>query len=186
MGSWSDSELLRRLRQGDDSALELIFERYERPLYLFLLGTLRDHHRAEDTLQETFVQALERLDGVDPAHLRGWLFTVAYHQAMLARRKQATRARRLPAADGNAEALALDPLPDPAEQAISREEADRCRQWLDELPAQQREVVVLRLYEGKRFRDIAADLGCPLNTALARMHQGLKKLRLLREKNHAG
>jgi RNA polymerase sigma-70 factor (ECF subfamily) len=186
MGCWSDADLLRRLRQGEDSALELIFERYERPLYLFLFGTLHDHHRAEDALQETFVHALERLDGVDPAHLRGWLFTVAYHQAMLTRRKQAARARHFPAADGDPEAVVCDSQAGPAEQAINREEADRCRQLVDQLPAPQREVVVLRLFEGKRFRDIAADLGCPLNTALARMHQGLKKLRLLREKNHAG
>ena len=39
--------------------------------------------------------------------------------------------------------------------------------------------------EGKRFREIAASLGCPLNTALARMHEGLKRLRLLWEQNHA-
>lgn len=186
MEPWSDADLLQRLALGEEHALEVMFERYERPLYLFLLGTLKDHHRAEDALQETFVVALQRLDGIDPDHLRGWLFTVAYHQAMLTRRKLATRARRFPSANGSPEMLALDPGASPAEQAISREEAERCRQWLNELPAPQREVVVLRLYEGKRFRDIAAHLGCPLNTALARMHQGLKKLRLLQEKNHAG
>ena len=42
-----------------------------------------------------------------------------------------------------------------------------------------------RVYEGKRFREIAADLKCPLNTALARMHEGLKRLRLLWEAGHA-
>jgi RNA polymerase sigma-70 factor (ECF subfamily) len=186
MGSWSDAELLRRLRAGEDAALDVILERFEKPLFLFLLGTLRDHHAAEDALQDTFIQALQQLDAVDPEHLRGWLFTVAYHQAMLTRRKRAARARHFPAATTSSDSIPADPLNDPAELAISREEADRCRQWLDQLPEPQREVIRQRLYEGKRFRDIAADLGCPLNTALARMHQGLKKLRLLQEKNHVG
>src|SRR5215813_8318877 len=89
----SDAELLARFRCGDDAALEHLLERYEAPLFQFLVGMLRDHHQAEDVLQETFVRALERLDGVDPEHLRGWLFTVAYHQALLARRRQKARQR---------------------------------------------------------------------------------------------
>jgi RNA polymerase sigma-70 factor (ECF subfamily) len=50
---------------------------------------------------------------------------------------------------------------------------------LARLPAAQQEVIRQRVYEGKRFRDIADTLGCPLNTALARMHEGLKRLRSL-------
>jgi RNA polymerase sigma-70 factor, ECF subfamily len=49
----------------------------------------------------------------------------------------------------------------------------------------QREVIRQRVYEGKRFREIAAALNCPLNTALSRMHEGLKRLRLLWEQDHA-
>jgi RNA polymerase sigma-70 factor (ECF subfamily) len=181
MGASSDAELLMRFRRGDDRALGLLLERYERPLFLFLLGTLRDHHRAEDVLQDTFVEALKDLDRVDPAHLRGWLFTVAYHQAMLLRRRLAMQARRVPASDSNGAALLPDRQPDPVAQAISREEADACRSLLQRLPGPQREVIRQRLYEGRRFRDIAADMGCPLNTALARMHQGLQRLRMLQE-----
>jgi RNA polymerase sigma-70 factor (ECF subfamily) len=105
---------------------------------------------------------------------------------MLLRRKLAARARHFPAAPEGA----ADALPDhhvgPADLAMSREEAERCRRWLEQLPESQREVIRLRIYEGKRFREIAASLGCPLNTALARMHQGLKRLRSLEEMNHAG
>src|SRR4051812_8073045 len=87
----SDATLLARLRAGDEQAFEILLARYEPVLFPFLLGMLRDHHQAEDALQETFVRALERLDGVDPGHLRGWLFTVAYHQALLVRRRRKGR-----------------------------------------------------------------------------------------------
>jgi RNA polymerase sigma-70 factor (ECF subfamily) len=175
----SDAELLTRFRRGDDRALDELFERYERSLFLFLLGMLRDHHRAEDALQETFVQALLKQDGVDPGHLRGWLFTVAYHQAMLTRRKLAVQQRHFPRAASSASDRLPDRSPDPAQTAQIGDDADWCRALLQQLPEPQREVVRLRLYEGKRFHEIAAALGCPLNTALARMHQGLRRLRSL-------
>jgi RNA polymerase sigma-70 factor (ECF subfamily) len=184
----SDRELLEGFRAGDASALAALFERYEAPVFQFLVGLLRDHHQAEDALQETFVRALERLEGVDPDHLRGWLFTVAYHQAMLTRRRQKVRGE-LPqpalAAVGDPYAALADPGIGPEDQAERREDARRLRALLELLPAPQREVIHRRVYEGKRFREIAADLECPLNTALARMHEGLKKLRLLWEQNHA-
>src|SRR5262249_10218742 len=91
MSDIPDATLLERFRSGAEQALETLFARYEVPLVQFLVGILRNHHQAEDVLQETFVRALERLDGVDADHLRGWLFTVAYHQAMLARRRQKSR-----------------------------------------------------------------------------------------------
>lgn len=188
MRDTSDVALLSRFRSGDERALEAIFERYETPVFQFLLGILRDHHRAEDVLQETFVRALERLDGVDPDHLRGWLFTVAYHQAMLAKRRQKTRgkvAQPLSTTNGFGNDEVPDPGRGPASEVEQQEDAARMRLLLEQLPPHQREVIRQRIYEGKRFREIAADLDCPLNTALARMHEGLKKLRLLWEQSHA-
>ncbi|MFL5243612.1 MAG: RNA polymerase sigma factor [Gemmataceae bacterium] len=175
----TDAELVKRFQTGDGSALDLLFERYETPLFQFLVGMLRDHHLAEDTLQETFIRALERLDGVDAEHLRGWLFTVAYHQAMLAKRKQKHR----PAAIFERHDRA-DPVLLPDDQAMAREDAGRLRKLLESLPTGQREVIQQRIYEGKRFREIAAHLQCPLNTALARMHEGIKRLRILWEHDH--
>jgi RNA polymerase sigma-70 factor (ECF subfamily) len=176
----SDATLLANFRAGDGAALDVLLTRYEGALFQFLVGMLRDHHQAEDALQETFVSALQRLDGVAPDHLRGWLFTVAYHQALLARRRQKGRAA---AAAPLAEVPG--PGPGPCEAAADGDDARRLRQLLGRLPKPQQEVIRQRVYEGKRFRDIAAALGCPLNTALARMHEGLKRLRLLWGKGHA-
>ena len=171
----SDATLLAFFRSGDESALEAICARYETALFPFLVGILRDHHLAEDALQETFVRALEKLDGGDAEHLRGWLFTVAYHQAMLTRRRQKGRpVPLLPPGDAYA-----DPAAGPLLLAEARDDARRLRDLLERLPSAQREVIRQRVYEGKRFREIAEDLHCPLNTALARMHGGLKRLRRL-------
>jgi RNA polymerase sigma-70 factor (ECF subfamily) len=174
----ADATLLSRFHDGDSAALEALLARYEVSLYQFLFGLLRDHHLAEDALQETFVRALERLDAVDPDHLRGWLFTVAYHQAMLARRKEKrSRTAPLGAADLG------DPQPGPLPLAESRDDQRRLESLISQLSPAQQEVVRQRR-EGKRFVDIARALGCPLNTALARMHEALKRLRLLWGNEH--
>src|SRR5262245_22929859 len=188
MSGLSDAELLARFRAGKDCALEALFDRYETPLYNFLLGMLRNSHQAEDVLQETFVRALQNLDAVDPAHLRGWLFTVGYHQAMLYKRRNACQRRHLgsslPVSGAEVNGL-TDSHPGPLERSEQEDDARRLRALLDQLPDPQREVICQRIYEGKKFREIAQSLRCPLNTALARMHEGLKRLRLLWGENHA-
>ncbi|HEY1189597.1 MAG TPA: RNA polymerase sigma factor [Gemmata sp.] len=177
----TDSDLLHRFRGGDATALESLFARYEEPVFRFLIGVLKDHHEAEDALQETFVQALRNVDSVVGETFRGWLFTVAYRQAMLFKRK----AKRVPAL---AEPLVLLGLVGDApadHKATTADDARQVRELLDLLPETQRAVIAARVFDGKTFREVASVLGCPLNTALARMHDGLKKLRQLWEARHA-
>lgn len=178
----TDAALLARFRAGDDTALGPLFDRYEEPVFRFLVGLLRDRHKAEDVLQDTFVQVLRFADAADPAAFRGWLFTVAHRQAALLKRKE----KRAPSAAG---ADALLGLMDPAAAAdAAADRADDARlaaELLAALPAAQQAVIRLRIYDGMKFRDVAEKLGCPLNTALARMHDGLKTLRHLWELRHA-
>jgi RNA polymerase sigma-70 factor, ECF subfamily len=180
MGQLPDGLLLEHLRRGDAIALETLFERYEPTLFPFLLGLLRDHQLAEDALQETFIKTLTRVAEIDPERFRGWLFTVGYREAMQLRRKD----KRIRTGEAELFHQLADPLPGGAEQAESSDEHRRLRQLLEKLPRAQREVIVARIYHGKRFKEIANELGCPLNTALARMHEGLKKLRSLWEAGH--
>jgi RNA polymerase sigma-70 factor (ECF subfamily) len=171
MTSPTDAELVERfIRLRDAAALDTLLRRYEEPLFRFLYGVLRDHHAAEDVLQETFVQALRSVERIRPEGIRGWLFTVAYQQALLWKR----RCRHWPA-------LLTDhvDLPSSATPYAELEDAE-ARLWLQQslqqLPAVQQEALVARYYEGKKFREIAATLSCPLGTVLARLHAGLKKL----------
>jgi RNA polymerase sigma-70 factor (ECF subfamily) len=177
----TDASLLARFRAGDANALEPLFARYEEPVFRFLFGVLRDHHAAEDALQETFVQAIRKADTVTPDTFRGWLFTVAYRQAMLLKRK----AKRLPSQADNLALLALVGDEPADAQAGDADEAQHVRDLLALLPDSQRAVISARVFDGLTFREVAAALGCPLNTALARMHDGLKKLRQLWEARHA-
>jgi RNA polymerase sigma-70 factor, ECF subfamily len=180
-GDVTDGELLARLRAGDAAALGPLFDRYEAPVFRYLLGVLHDVTAAEDALQDAFVTALRKGSAADPATFRGWLFTVAHRYALVELRRRKGR----PAADEHALVALLGDAGDPAALAEATDTAAAVHRVLDELPAAQRAVIRLRLFEGLRFREVAERLGCPLNTALARMHDGLRNFRALWEARHA-
>lgn len=172
-----DADLLSRFRTGDDAALGALYERYEGPVFRYLFSVLRDHHRAEDALQETFVQALRKAEGLDPEKFRGWLFTVAHQQAMLLLRKE----RRAPAPAADVLLGLVDAAEPPTELAGRVDDLRAVRELLALLPAGQQAVIRMRVFDGLTFREVADKLGCPLNTALGRMHDGLRTLRNLWE-----
>lgn len=177
-----DSELLARLRTGDSTAVGVIFERYEQAVFSYLIGVLKDRHAAEDVLQDTFVLVLRKADTASGESFRGWLFSVAHQQALLFRRK----GKRVPAAVAGDGLLALvGGEIDPAALADRHDTAAAVRGLLAELPGPQQDVIRLRLFDGLKFREVAERLGCPLNTALARMHDGLNRLRTLWEQRYA-
>src|ERR671911_767623 len=87
----SDHDLVRRVRRGDDRAFELLYERYQRRIFAFVLGMVKDHGRAEDITQEVFVSALRRMRETEqPLAFKPWLYQIAKNSCIDAFR----RARR--------------------------------------------------------------------------------------------
>jgi RNA polymerase sigma factor (sigma-70 family) len=155
------------------AAVAELYALYGAELRRFLVGLLRDSQLAADALQATFVKLAEHGHQARAQTLKGWLFRVAYHEAMWLRRRQAvdTDALRRTAWDRVM-------VSESAEfELVKAETAELVRQAIGELPAEQQRVVRMRVYEDKTFAVIAAELGIPLGTALARMRTALIKLR---------
>ena len=140
----------------------------------FILGVVRDPDRAGDVLQATFSKALERGDSARPETFKGWLFRVALHEALAARRKDRAGGVAFRKLAGRAGAPAHAP-PDAA--LIRVETAEAVRRALGALPEDQRRVVVARVYDDKPFAQIARESGLPLGTVATRMRLALAKLR---------
>ena len=155
---------------------ELVAELYAQhgeKLRAFLHGLLRDADLAAEALQNTFRQAVRALPDATPEGARGWLFRVAYHEAMLIRRKSkvAGKALRKVADDAGPEIrIPDDPL-------IRRETIGQVREALKLLPPDQRHVVDQRIYGEKTFAVIAEELKVPLGTVLTRNRLAMEKLR---------
>lgn len=157
----------------DPGLIAGLFVEHAEELRRLLIGILRDHNTANDVLQITFAKAVERGHTAREETLKGWLFRVAYNEAIVVKRRQAvrTKAAGVIAAEGTPES------PPPESRLVRLEEVDRVRTALDLLPPEQRQVVQMRMYDEKKFADIAAELKLPLGTVLTRMQSALKKLR---------
>ena len=173
----SDGEPCRQMSQEPQTLspeyVAAMVAAHGQELQRFLLGVLRNTAIADDCLQATFTKLLERGHESRPETRRAWLFKVAFQEAMLAKRKAATGERVLrKAAWGlNLQAESADG------QAIRVESIDQVRRALDTLPAEQRQVVWMRIYEEKTFAVIAEELRIPIGTALGRMRTALQKLK---------
>lgn len=157
----------------DPAVVAALFLEHEEELRRFLVGVLRDRQLANDALQNTFAKMIEHGHEVHEVTRKGWLFRVAFNEGMLLRRREATGdrvVRRAAWTRRREEARSDEPL-------IRFEEVERVRAALSELPADQLQIVRMRIYEEKTFAVIADELEIPLGTALARMRAALEKLR---------
>lgn len=157
----------------DPATVAELYAQYGAELQRFLLGLLRDHHLAGDVFQATFVKLAEHGHKTRAESRKGWLFRVAYNEAMLVRRRQAIDdvARRRAAWDRQSVGQSADAA------LVRAETVGLVRRAIQELPAEQQQVVRMRIYEDKTFAAIAEELDIPLGTALGRMRTALIKLR---------
>jgi RNA polymerase sigma-70 factor, ECF subfamily len=165
----SDEALFERLAGGDVGAFDLLYQRYERPLFGFLVSQLRDRSEAEDVFHEAFLAVLRERRGA-PESFRAWLFQVARN---LCRNRTRTRKR---AERALAASQASPPVPASAESALAqRQVGEALRRAVDELPEPLSELYQLRA-AGLSYEDMAGVLGVPLGTVKSRMHDMVGRL----------
>ncbi len=178
----SDEKLVQRFKAGDDDALDALVDRHTSALLNYLRRLVHGNVQvAEDLHQATWLSVLEHFNQFDESArgpgFKPWVFRIATNKANDHFRRHGREQRRL-------SRVAADPTlrPQPADDvdsvAIDEETATRLRDIVQSLPDPQRRVVELRCFAGLKFTEIAQTLGCPLNTALGRMHKAVKKLRV--------
>jgi RNA polymerase sigma factor (sigma-70 family) len=172
----SDETLLALLRGGDVAAGEQLVARYYTPLMRYLQRTAGPR-AAEDLHQQTWLSILTHIDRfvitAKGGSFRGWLFRIATNKT---KDHWRSMSREKSAKEGVKQILDIE-TPWSGHAADRTEQNETLRRALEQLPHSQREVLVLRYYSNLKFVDIAAILGCPVNTALTRAHKGLLKLR---------
>lgn len=175
-----DEALVRRLKAGDDAAGEALVRRHHDALWRYARRLCGDEGEADEVVQGAWLSAFEHLGKFDPngtdgraASFKAWLFRIVTNKAHDGFRG-AGRRRRL---EAGLRLVAPEASPHAGVKAEADERAARVRRAIDELPEAQRQVVTMRFFGGLKFVEIAEALGCPLNTALGRMHKATHKLR---------
>ena len=175
----SDAVLLSRVRNGDPVAGDILVRRYHVSLLRYLTRITGNAHVAEELNQQSWVSVLEHADKFDPSNTAGgfkaWLFRIATNKAndswrAKGRDRDAKTFMRL---------AGSEEFPDASARLEVSDEAEKLRGAIAKLPENQRQILMLRYYSEMKFTDIAQMLGCPLNTALGRMHKAMLKLKQL-------
>jgi RNA polymerase sigma-70 factor, ECF subfamily len=175
-------EWLARYRRGDAEAFGRVVEEYRRPLYAFIARMLEGHCDADEIFQEVWFRAIRSIDSYREGSFLSWLFRIAHNLVI----DRARKARPIVdmwenRSDGEADPIdsgfsALGLAPDAS--AAGKDLGGRIRAAMRKLPQEQLEVFVMRTEGELPFKEIARIQGTSINTALARMHYAVKKLRI--------
>ncbi len=187
-----DQRLMQRVQQGDDAAFEQIVRRWEQPMLNFFYRAIGDLDAAEDLRQDLFVRLYTyRASYLGNGTFRSWLYQMAANIL----RSHLRRVRTIPTtslsdaeepqdasspgdADQSGGTNGQRAVESPASQAVFQAESQRLvRGLLDSLPAEDREALVLRFYEGLQYAEISAVLGIAESSAKSRVYRALEKLR---------
>ena len=179
-----ESMALEQMLRQEDQRISEVVKRERSRLLNFIRRRVPDPGDAEDVLQEVFYRLVEANRLLMPIeHITGWLFQVARNRITdLFRKKQPENFSDIAISDDNGEDLQFEdllPSPDagPEAEYAHKMLLEELRQALAELPKDQREVFVKHEFEGRSFKELAAETGVNVNTLLARKRYAVLHLR---------
>ncbi|MGE6489448.1 RNA polymerase sigma factor [Paenisporosarcina sp. NPDC076898] len=178
MDNFTDSQLYDRLRSKDQSALEELYDRYERLVYSFAYRMTQNAQLAEDTVQEVFIKLWKDHAPYteDKGKFSSWLLTMTRNTSLDALRKKGKQ-QEVGLLDKDAEQMKapIDELP---EQMLEwKEKGTILRKAIDRLKDDQRSIVELFYFHGLSQESISTKLDIPLGTVKSRIRLALQHLR---------
>jgi RNA polymerase sigma-70 factor (ECF subfamily) len=167
-----DADLISRVRRGDVEAFNLLVSRWEKRVFNYLLRLTGRPEDAMDLSQEAFLKAYQNIRKLDdPARFGPWLYRIAHNEAhsLFRRRRPETALTDLSGGDAPSERNHAPGFSMDLSLAVTAA--------LDRLNPEQREAVVLKVYEGFKFDEMAEVLGCPVSTVKSRLYTALDLLK---------
>ncbi|HRI00105.1 MAG TPA: sigma-70 family RNA polymerase sigma factor [Saprospiraceae bacterium] len=182
----NDQALIDLYLSGNEKAFEILLQRHQQKIYTSIYLFVKDRELAEDLFQDVFIKIIDTLRKGSYNHegkFSQWATRIAYNMCV----DQFRRGRKVSKVNSTDEFDIFDilELPDDnrEEEMIKSDTHSKIRQLVDQLPQEQREVVVLRHYADLSFKDIAAITRVSINTALGRMRYALINIRKMMEES---
>ena len=177
----SDQVLLNHYLSGDQSAISKLIERHSRRVRDYINMMVKDRDVAEDIFQETFIKAVRVIDDgryTDNGKFLSWVLRIAHNQ-VIDHFRQKKQQNHISEGEAGYDLLNNRKLSDSTveDRMISDQIAEDVRKLVDFLPAEQKEVVLMRYYMGLSFKEIADETNVSINTALGRMRYALINMR---------
>ncbi len=183
----TDAVLVSNYIKGDESALSALITRHKQKIYSFIYSKVYDRDVTEDVFQDTFIKVIRTLKlgkYNEEGKFLPWVMRIAHNLVIDHFRKNS----RMPKFDNNQEFNIFSVISDSslnAEKTIIKEQVQEdVRRLIEELPEDQKQVLVMRMYNDMSFKEISENTGVSINTALGRMRYALINLRKVIDKHN--
>ncbi|HXZ03936.1 MAG TPA: sigma-70 family RNA polymerase sigma factor, partial [Ktedonobacteraceae bacterium] len=177
----TDEELLSAICRGEESALEVLYERYHRYAYALACRILRDPLASEDIVQDAFLSIWRKASSYQAQHgsVQSWVQAIVRHRAIDKIRASAHRNYQWTPLQAEHEQDPPSEQPDVWEQAWQSEQHRIIHEVMVQIPSEQREVIELAYFGGLTHAEISQQRQIPLGTVKGRMRLGLQKMKAL-------
>jgi len=176
----TDNDLINLFVAGNVNALEVLVLRHKDKLYTSILFLVKDKYLAEDIFQDVFIRIIDTMRGgryTEEGKFLPWAMRIA-HNLCVDHFRKVKRTPIIKTGENQDIFEVLNFTEDSAEDKMMKKQShNRVKDMLDQLPEDQREVIILRHYADMSFKEIASVTNCSINTALGRMRYGLINLR---------
>ena len=186
-----DSLLVNQYISGDEKSLEILLKKYKRIIFKTIVSKVKSTELAEDLFQDTFIKIINTLKTGkynEEGKFLPWALRIANNLIIDYFRKNKAR-KMISESSSNSDSfnvfthMECDSTPW-VEQVMQTELYTELVSGIDLLPAAQRELIEMRIFQGMSFKDIAEEKEISINTALGRMRYAIQNLRkLMEEKN---
>lgn len=179
-------EAVAKVRLGQTEAWDILFRRYQMPLYVYICEVVGDDSAALDLVQETFMRAAKYVGQLrEEARFGAWLFGIAHQRCIEWFRKRRLQTTPLEEVEDSVAAIAVDEW-DPAAMLVRQEDAQAVLAALDQLPTFHRAVLILHEMDELSLDEIAGVLKVPLGTVKSRLFNARKALRRMLQQEERG
>ena len=177
----SDSEIVQRVRAGDDALFEILMRRHNQRVYRAARAVVKDEAEVEDVMQQAYINAFTHLHQFeDRSEFSTWLTRIVLNEAF-ARRQKMLRTESLAIRAGDNSRALMEEItstqPDPERQAYAQELRRVLEHAVDELPESYRTVFMLRDVEGLSTSETGAGLGIGDEAVKTRLHRARAMMR---------
>ncbi len=183
----TDAYLVQSYLDGNEHALSILINRHQHRIYSFIYSKVFDKNVAEDVFQDTFIKVINTLKKGkynEEGKFLPWVMRIAHNLVIDYFRKN----KRMPKFDNKGDFNIFSVLSDGdlnvEKQLIKDQIESDVQELIKELPEDQLEVLVMRIYKDMSFKEISEKTGVSINTALGRMRYALINLRKIIEKHN--
>ena len=182
----SDALLVKNYIAGDENALSILINRHQSKIYGFIYSKLSDRDIADDIFQDTFIKVIKTLKSNsynEEGKFLPWVMRISHNLIIDYYRKNKKMPMFRETEDFSIFSIMSDNVPNIESQLITSQVESDLRKLIEELPEDQKEVLVMRMYQDLSFKEISELTGVSINTALGRMRYAIMNLRKVIDKH---